>query len=45
MSVLRQKLEAIRELYRQYTGNEISLEEVEEFGEYVIRWICAVHDI
>jgi adenylate cyclase class IV len=35
MSVPKKTIEAIRQLYRRYTGSEISLEEVEELGEYV----------
>ena len=45
MAVPKQKLEEVRQLYRRYTGGEISLEEVEEFGEYIIWWICAANDI
>jgi hypothetical protein len=45
MTVPKQTLEAVRQLYRRYTGTEISLEEVEELGEYIIWWVCAVHDI
>jgi hypothetical protein len=45
MTVPKEKIEAIQELYRKYTGEEISPEEVEAFGEYIIWWICAVHDI
>jgi hypothetical protein len=33
MALSKQKLEAVRQLYRKYTGSEISLEEVEELGE------------
>jgi len=44
-NISKDKLEEVRQLYRRYTGSEISLEEVEELGEYIIWWICAVHDI
>jgi hypothetical protein len=45
MIVPKEKIEAVQELYRNYTGNEISTADVEALGEYIIWWICAVHDI
>jgi hypothetical protein len=45
MTVTEQELEAVRQLYRRYTGSEISTEQVGDFGEYVIRLICAIHDM
>jgi hypothetical protein len=44
-NIPKDKLEEVRQLYRRYTSGEISLEEVKELGEYIIWWICAVHDI
>jgi hypothetical protein len=45
MSVPQEKLEAVRQLYCRYTGSDISLDEVEEFGDYLIRFTCAIYDI